>query len=365
MEEYISPIEELIEDMRNGKMIVLADADDRENEGDLVIPAQMATPEAINFMAQNGRGLICLALNEERANLLGLKPMSTHNQSRHQTAFTISIEAREGISTGISAHDRAHTIATAIASSKDGDDIVSPGHVFPLVAKKGGVLVRAGHTEAAMDLPRLAGLYPAGVICEIMNDDGTMARLPDLVKFAQTHQLKLGVISDLIAYRRRHDTLIERVVETEIKLKNGVEFKAIVFKNMVENEEHIAFVKGDLSGKDAVLVRVHSENILLDVLAYSQGKDRGVDRALNFIAQEERGVVVVIRNTSSTPFSDYMDTGEYTEKSSSKLREYGVGAQILADLGLTKIELLSDVPKEITGLDDAYGLEIVGQRAFF
>ncbi|MEC9179102.1 MAG: 3,4-dihydroxy-2-butanone-4-phosphate synthase, partial [Pseudomonadota bacterium] len=269
--QYLSTTEEIIEDVRNGKMIVLVDAEDRENEGDLVVPAQMVTPETINFMAKYGRGLICLALTEERSQQLELSLMSSQNQSRHQTAFTVSIEAREGISTGISAHDRAHTVSVAIDPTKNATDIVSPGHVFPLVSKPGGVLVRAGHTEAAVDIARLAGLYPAGVICEIMNDDGSMARLPDLVQFAQLHGLKLGTISDLIAYRRRHDTLVERIFEEDVKLLGDIDFKAVVFKNIIENEEHIALIKGDISTDAPVLVRMHSENILLDLFGQKVG----------------------------------------------------------------------------------------------
>jgi 3,4-dihydroxy 2-butanone 4-phosphate synthase/GTP cyclohydrolase II len=242
--EYLSSIEEVIEDARNGKMFILVDAEDRENEGDLVIPAQMCTPEAVNFMAKYGRGLVCLTLTGDRAKQLNLQFMSSNNQSRNQTAFTVSIEAREGISTGISAHDRAHTVSVAIDPTKGQNDIVSPGHVFPLVAKDGGVLVRAGHTEAAVDIARLAGLYPAGVICEIMNDDGTMARLPDLVQFAQLHGLKIATIADLIAYRRRYDHFIHRAIETELESKYGGEFKMMVYLNTVEYAEHIALVKG-------------------------------------------------------------------------------------------------------------------------
>ena len=278
--QYLSTTEEIIEDVRNGKMIVLVDAEDRENEGDLVVPAQMVTPETINFMAKYGRGLICLALTEERSQQLELSLMSSQNQSRHQTAFTVSIEAREGISTGISAHDRAHTVSVAIDPTKNATDIVSPGHVFPLVSKPGGVLVRAGHTEAAVDIARLAGLYPAGVICEIMNDDGSMARLPDLVQFAQLHGLKLGTISDLIAYRRRHDTLVERIFEEDVKLLGDIDFKAVVFKNIIENEEHIALIKGDISTDAPVLVRMHAENILLDLFGQKVGNAANRGRIL-------------------------------------------------------------------------------------
>jgi len=360
---YTSPIEELIDDFRKGKMIVLVDDEARENEGDLIIPAQMATAEAINFMAKHGRGLICLALEEARAEQLHLELMSTKNRSRHQTAFTISIEARENISTGISAHDRAQTISIAIDPSKTAADIVSPGHVFPLVAKNGGTLVRAGHTEAAVDLARLAGLYPAGVICEIMNDDGTMARLPDLIDFTHTHDLKLGSIADLIAYRRRHETLIERIYETDIELATGGKFRAIVFKNIVENEEHIAFIKGDISGDRPTLVRMHSENILLDLIGSAAPDMRVLSRAFKLLEEEGRGALVLIRNTSPTPFTDYMQAAEQPA-APVKLREYGIGAQIIANLGLHKIELLSDTQRTIIGLE-GYGIEVVGQRPLF
>ncbi|MEC7091927.1 MAG: 3,4-dihydroxy-2-butanone-4-phosphate synthase [Pseudomonadota bacterium] len=365
--QYLSTTEEIIEDVRNGKMIVLVDAEDRENEGDLVVPAQMVTPETINFMAKYGRGLICLALTEERSQQLELSLMSSQNQSRHQTAFTVSIEAREGISTGISAHDRAHTVSVAIDPTKNATDIVSPGHVFPLVSKPGGVLVRAGHTEAAVDIARLAGLYPAGVICEIMNDDGSMARLPDLVQFAQLHGLKLGTISDLIAYRRRHDTLVERIFEEDVKLLGDIDFKAVVFKNIIENEEHIALIKGDISTDAPVLVRMHSENILLDLFGQKVGnaanRGRILQRSLELIAEEERGVVVLIRNTSPTPFSDAMHPPE-NSKEPLRLREYGIGAQILLNLNLKEIELLSDTPRMIVGLE-GYDIEVVGQRPIF
>ena len=365
--QYLSTTEEIIEDVRNGKMIVLVDAEDRENEGDLVVPAQMVTPETINFMAKYGRGLICLALTEERSQQLELSLMSSQNQSRHQTAFTVSIEAREGISTGISAHDRAHTVSVAIDPTKNATDIVSPGHVFPLVSKPGGVLVRAGHTEAAVDIARLAGLYPAGVICEIMNDDGSMARLPDLVQFAQLHGLKLGTISDLIAYRRRHDTLVERIFEEDVKLLGDIDFKAVVFKNIIENEEHIALIKGDISTDAPVLVRMHAENILLDLFGQKVGntanRGRILQRSLELIAEEERGVVVLIRNTSTTPFSDAMHPPE-NSKEPLRLREYGIGAQILLNLNLKEIELLSDTPRMIVGLE-GYDIEVVGQRPVF
>ncbi|MGB0342140.1 MAG: 3,4-dihydroxy-2-butanone-4-phosphate synthase [Parvibaculales bacterium] len=359
--QFLSPPEDIIEDARNGKMIVLVDAEDRENEGDLIIPAQMATPEAINFMAKFGRGLICLAMPRDRAQQLNLELMAQTNQSRHQTAFTVSIEAREGISTGISAHDRSHTISVAIDPTKGQTDIVSPGHVFPLVAREGGVLMRAGHTEAAVDIARLAGLYPSGVICEIMNDDGTMARLPDLVQFAQLHGLKLGTIADLIAYRRRNDTLITRIHETDFKTANAGTFKSIVYLNTIENEEHIALVKGDISGPQPVLTRFHAENIVADVLGSDMPRAQTLQKSMELIEQEGRGVIVFIRNTSPTPFSDTLNPREVGDAEPTRLRDYGVGAQIVLDLGLHEIELLSDTPRTVVALE-GYDLKIAGQR---
>ena len=359
--QYLSTPEEILEDARNGKMIVLVDAEDRENEGDLIIPAQMATPEAINFMAKFGRGLICLALPRDRADQLQLELMSQNNRSRHQTAFTVSIEAREGISTGISAHDRSHTISVAIDPTKNAQDIVTPGHVFPLVAREGGVLIRAGHTEAAVDIARLSGLYPSGVICEIMNDDGSMARLPDLVQFAQIHGLKLGTIADLIAYRRRKDTLVKRIHETDFKIANGGDFKAIVYLNTIENEEHIALVKGDISGSEPVLTRFHAENIISDVIGSGMAGATTLQKSLEIIDAEGRGVLVLIRNTSATPFSDRLNPSDAGTSMPTILRDYGVGAQIVLDLGLHDIELLSDTPRTVVALD-GYDLKISGQR---
>ena len=362
--EYLSPIEDVIEDARNGKMFILVDAEERENEGDLVIPAQMCTPEAVNFMAKYGRGLICLSLTGERSKQLNLQLMSSTNQSRHQTAFTVSIEAREGISTGISAHDRAHTVSVAIDPTKGATDIVSPGHVFPLVARDGGVLVRAGHTEAAVDISRLAGLYPAGVICEIMNDDGTMARLPDLVQFAQLHGLKIATIADLIAYRRRYDNFIHRAIETELDSEYGGEFKLMVYLNTVEYAEHIALVKGDISGPDPVLVRVHAINVFDDILGASGPRSEILKESMRIISEEGRGVIVLIRDTTATVVSDMLlRKGEGGEQGMPRrLREYGVGAQILLDLGIHDMVLLSDTDRSIVGLE-GYGLKVVGQRS--
>ncbi|MDE1174420.1 MAG: 3,4-dihydroxy-2-butanone-4-phosphate synthase [Parvibaculaceae bacterium] len=361
--EYLSSIEEVIEDARNGKMFILVDAEDRENEGDLVMPAQMCTPETINFMAKYGRGLICLALTGDRAQQLDLQFMTSNNQTRNQTAFTVSIEAREGITTGISAHDRAHTVSVAIDPTKGQNDIVSPGHVFPLVARDGGVLVRAGHTEAAVDISRLAGLYPAGVICEIMNDDGTMARLPDLVQFAQLHGLKIGTIADLIAYRRRYDHLIHRSIETELDSKYGGHFKMMVYLNTVEYAEHIALVKGDISTPEPVLVRMHAINVFDDLLGAEGDRADLLREAMGIIEEEGRGVIVLIRDTSTTIVSDMLlRKGEGAEQGlPRRLREYGVGAQILLDLGVNDMILLSDTDRRMVGLD-GYGLRIVDQR---
>ena len=360
---YLSDIEELVEDARNGKLLILVDDEERENEGDLVVPGQMATPEVINFMAKYGRGLICLALTEARTQELGLELMSKENQSRHQTAFTVSIEARDGITTGISAHDRAHTVQVAIDPAKAAADIVSPGHVFPLVAQEGGVLRRAGHTEAAVDIARLAGLNPAGVICEIMNDDGTMARMPDLVKFAQFHNIKIGTIADLIAYRRRFDNLVERTAEMTFQSRFGGPFRMIVYNNIVQDAEHFALIKGDVSGPEPVLVRMHAFNVLADVLGESGPKTGVLAAAMAEIDQAGRGVVVVIREPRPTSLSDVvkMRLGEAAEPGHT-LRDYGIGAQILVDLGVAKMILLSNTTQTVVGLD-GYGLEIVERRA--
>ena len=354
--DAISSIEDIIDDARNGRMFVLVDHEDRENEGDLVIPAQMATPDAINFMATHGRGLICLTLPAERLDALGLSLMSTHNSSRHETAFTVSIEAREGVTTGISAADRARTVAVAIDASKGPADIATPGHVFPLRARAGGVLVRAGHTEAAVDISRLAGLNPSGVICEIMKDDGEMARLPDLVAFAQLHNLKIGTISDLIAYRRRHDNLVRVRREETITSEFGGEWKMKVYADETHGDEHIVLTKGDISGDTPVLVRMHSMDPMLDIVGVGpNGRTIEFGEAMKRVEEEGRGVVVLLRDTS-------MKMVAHDEVSPQTLRQYGLGAQILSSLGLGQIELLTNSPKpKIVGLD-AYGLEIVGTR---
>ncbi len=357
----ISPIEEIIEDARNGKMFILVDAEDRENEGDLIIPSQMATPEAINYMAMHGRGLICMSLTGERAEQLGLEMMVRHNQERLETAFTVSIEAREGVTTGISAHDRSHTISVAIDPTKDHRDIVKPGHVFPLVAREGGVLVRAGHTEAAVDISRLAGLNPSGVICEIMNEDGSMARLDDLVPFAQKHKLKIGTIADLIEYRRKHDSIVTVIEETTIHSAFGGDFLMKVYSNTVEPAEHIALVKGEIDGSKPVPVRMHHHNIAKDLLGDGGASRSDVHRAMEILGDEECGVVVVIREVEADAISAKLRERK-SDKSGKRLIEYGVGAQILLDLGVKEIELLTNSPlPKVVGLE-GYGLTIKGTR---
>ncbi|MEM9972880.1 MAG: 3,4-dihydroxy-2-butanone-4-phosphate synthase [Pseudomonadota bacterium] len=354
--DAISSVEEIIEDARNGRMFILVDHEDRENEGDLVIPAQMATPEAINFMATHGRGLICLSLPGERIDALGLPLMASQNSSRHETAFTVSIEAREGVSTGISAHDRARTVAVAIDQSKTAADIATPGHIFPLRARAGGVLGRAGHTEAAVDVSRLAGLNPAGVICEIMNEDGSMARLPDLVAFAQRHNLKIGTISDLISYRRRHDNLVAVTEERTVTSEFGGDWQLRIFTDTAHGDEHIALTKGDLSGDAPVLVRMHALDPMLDVVGLGpMGRAGEFGDAMQLIAEEGRGAVVLLRDTTMK-----LVTGDSV--SPQTLRQYGLGAQILSTLGVSQLILLTNSPKpKVVGLE-AYGLEIVGTR---
>lgn len=358
----ISSIDEIIEDARNGRMFILVDAEDRENEGDLVIPASFATPEAINFMARFGRGLICLSMTLERAKTLNLDMMARDNRESMQTAFTVSIEAKEGVTTGISAADRARTIAVAIDPTKDHHDIVSPGHVFPLIAREGGTLVRAGHTEAAVDISRMAGLFPAGVICEIMNDDGTMARLPELVSFAQLHGLKIGTIADLIAWRRKNDRYLERRVEAPLHSQYGEGFKTVVFRNAIDNIEHIAVVHGEIRADEEVLVRVHRTDVLADILGQKGPRSNLVERAMKIIAQSEKAGVVVFVNTmrpNSIAARLGLKTGDSDDKT-MPLREYGVGAQILRELGVRKMVFLSDTkPTRVAALE-GYGLSIAG-----
>jgi 3,4-dihydroxy 2-butanone 4-phosphate synthase/GTP cyclohydrolase II len=367
---YLSSIDDVLEDARNGRMFILVDDEDRENEGDLVIPAQMATPQAINFMAMHGRGLICLALTRKRIEELGLPMMAGRNQSRHGTAFTVSIEAREGVTTGISAADRARTIAVAVDSSKNRTDIVIPGHIFPLMARDGGVLVRAGHTEAAVDLSRMAGLNPAGVICEIMNEDGTMARLPDLIPFAKRHGLKIATIADLIAYRRRHDRVIERLIETSFESRFGGIFRTYVYVNRAAYAEHLALVKGDLSTDEPTLVRMHRLNVFRDLLGDSKDSHIGeLQASMRVISEEGRGALVLIREPWTNSMSEGMkERAELTDAVAPdpgvvtpELRDYGVGAQILLDLGVRDMILLTNSNRQIVGLE-GYGLRIAERR---
>lgn len=380
----LAPIEAVIEDARQGRMFILVDDEDRENEGDLVIPATHATADIVNFMATHGRGLICLALDRTRVETLELPLMAQQNGSRHETAFTISIEAREGVTTGISAHDRAHTIQTAINPEKDKTDIVSPGHIFPLVARDGGVLIRAGHTEAAVDIARLAGLTPAGVICEIMKDDGSMARLPDLIPFAEKHSLNIASIADLIAYRRRSEKLVKRIAETEISTRDTGSWHAIVYVNTVNYAEHLALikcpseahnVKESLPDKDPlvtslsqdgkpVLVRMHALNILADTLHDTfENRDNDLHTAMQQIDAAGKGIVVLLRPPHATTLSDILKArnGD-AEQIPMDLRAYGIGAQILLDIGIHEMVVLTNSPKPVVGLE-GYGLEITGHRA--
>jgi len=347
----VSPIEEILEEARQGRMFILVDDEDRENEGDLVIPAQCARAEEINFMARHGRGLICLALTRERADWLALKPMSPDNASRYSTAFTVSIEAREGIETGISAKDRAHTIATAISAGSTPYDLVSPGHVFPLVAREGGTLVRAGHTEAAVDIARLAGLAPSGVICEIMNDDGTMARLPDLIAFAQRHGLKIGTIADLIAFRRRNEVLVEKIHESTVSDIKGRQWTFVVFRDKVAGDEHVALVKGEIPSDQPVPVRVQAEDPIQLLLR----RGHTLSAAMEIIEQAGRGVVVIIRGRNTI-----MGAVEERTKPHGgvlELKDFGIGAQILVELGVRNMELIVTTPRAIAALE-GFGLRV-------
>lgn len=361
-ESAISPIEDIIEDARNGRPYILVDAEDRENEGDVIIPAQFATPDQINFMAKHARGLICLSISADRARALRLPPMAIDNQSGHGTAFTVSIEAREGVTTGISAHDRAHTIAVAVDPTKRADDIVSPGHVFPLVAKDGGVLVRAGHTEAAVDISRMAGLNPAGVICEIMKDDGSMARLPDLISFAQLHGLKIGTIADLIAYRRRTERQVERVLETPFDSAYGGRFRMLIYRNILDKTEHVVLTKGKIDPDKSTLVRMHRVDFAADMLGHKEARRDYVPKALKAIAEfDGAGVAVFIRDSNPAWLSERYGAEPGTDHGANVLRDYGVGAQILLDLGVRDMELLSNSSTVLPG-SGGYGLRIVGRR---
>ncbi|WP_375398876.1 3,4-dihydroxy-2-butanone-4-phosphate synthase [uncultured Sphingomonas sp.] len=356
------PIEEIIDEARNGRMFILVDDEDRENEGDLIVPAQMATPDAINFMARHGRGLICLALTRTRVEALGLGLMSRHNGTRHETAFTVSIEAREGVTTGISAADRARTVAVAIDAGKDRDAIVTPGHVFPLVARDGGVLVRAGHTEAAVDVSRLAGLNPSGVICEIMKDDGTMARLDDLIGFAQQHKLKIGTIRDLIAYRRRHDHLVERRAEARFTSRWGGDWTAITFLNKAVGTEQVALVKGRIDPDRPTLVRMHAMNVFADVFGESGDRSGLLGRSMELIGEAGAGVVVLLGGPTRDGLSHVVQSKAGAGAMGEELRDYGIGAQILTELGVEDMVLLTNTHHTLVALD-GYGLSIVGERA--
>ncbi len=356
----LASVQEIINEARNGRMFILVDDEDRENEGDLVIPAQMATPDAINFMARHGRGLICLALANDRVKQLGLPLMAQHNGTRHSTAFTVSIEAREGVTTGISAGDRARTIAVAIDGSKGPAEIVTPGHVFPLVARDGGVLVRAGHTEASVDVARLAGLNPSGVICEIMDDDGEMMRLPGLIVFARAHGLKIGTIQDLIAYRHAHDRLVRCVAETKVTSWHGGDWTAKTYVNTAEYAEHMVLQKGRVEPGKPTLVRVHTMSMFSDLFHESNDRAGQLQRAMDAIGEEGAGIVVIIRDGAPNAISTQMKAKG--EGESVQLRDYGIGAQILVDLGVTDMILLTNAHRNIVGIQ-GYGLQVVGERA--
>ena len=360
----LSTIEEVIADAKAGKLFILVDDEDRENEGDLCVVAECATADAINFMAKYGRGLICLALTRQRTETLGLAMMDRRNESRHETAFTVSIEAREGVTTGISAHDRAHTIKTAIDPNCNERDITTPGHIFPLVGRDGGTLVRAGHTEAVIDIARAAGHdNPAGVICEIMNDDGRMARLPDLVTFAKAHDLKIASIADLIAWRRRNESLVQRMVETTVTTRIGGDWRMMIYANTISNIEHIALVKGDISGDAPVLVRMHALDLMADLLGEVSEKRAGNElaAAMQMIGDAGQGVVVVLREASASSLTAMVSqkiVAQIDGASNRELRDYGVGAQILTDLGVSQMVLLSNTRPNVVSLE-GYDLEII------
>ncbi|HEU0097768.1 MAG TPA: 3,4-dihydroxy-2-butanone-4-phosphate synthase [Allosphingosinicella sp.] len=360
---FLSSPEELIDEARNGRMFILVDDEDRENEGDLVIPAQMATPDAINFMAKHGRGLICLALTRHRVEQLGLELMSRNNGTRHETAFTTSIEAKEGVTTGISAADRARTVSVAIDASKSRDDICTPGHVFPLVARDGGVLIRAGHTEAAVDVARLAGLNPSGVICEIMREDGTMARMDDLVAFAQLHGLKVGTIRDLIAYRLKKDHLVEQTGEASFESRWGGAWTARSFLNKALGTEQVALVKGKIDPSKPTLVRMHQLSLFADAFGEEGGRGGLLRGAMKIIGEEGSGVIVVLNRAMPDALSAALNlrSGKPAARGPDELRDYGGGAQILSALGVHDMVLLTNTHHTPVALG-GYGLTIVGER---
>ena len=355
-EPVLVSIEEIIDEARNGRMFVLVDDEDRENEGDLVIPAQMATPDAVNFMATHGRGLICLTMTKARTEQLGLELMSRANGTRHETAFTVSIEAREGVTTGISAGDRARTVAVAIDAAQTRDDIVTPGHVFPLIARDGGVLVRAGHTEASVDISRLAGLNPSGVICEIMNEDGTMARMDDLVPFARRHGLKMGTIRDLIEYRRKHDHLVERIAEVPFTSDYGGQWRLLTYRNKIDQTDSFVLQMGQVEPDQPTLARVHTISILDDMLGQPGPKKRSLQRAMAEIGREGAGLIVLLIRPSEG--GAVAGGGAAPDMD---LRAYGIGAQILADMGVHELILLSNSHRNVVAIE-GYGLNIVGER---
>jgi len=361
-----SSIEEIIEDLKNGKMVIMVDDEDRENEGDLIIPAAMADADAVNFMATHGRGLICLTLTADRVKKLNLPLMAQNNQARDATAFTISIESVEGVTTGISAQDRATTIASAIDPLKGQNDITSPGHVFPLVARDGGVLVRAGHTEASVDLARLAGFEPAGTICEIMNDDGTMARIPDLVDFSEKHNIKIGKIVDLISYRRKHDTFVNKILDDKITLKDSKEFDIKVFGNSFDQTEQIVMSKGTINDGKPVMVRVHVISYFDDLIGELGSGYKSLKQTIDLINEAGRGVLILVRDSSSSVINSYLSAKdksqkEIEEQKQSELRIFGMGAQILSELGVKDMILLTNTDWKFMGLD-AYGINIVETR---
>ncbi|MGY9025165.1 MAG: 3,4-dihydroxy-2-butanone-4-phosphate synthase [Candidatus Pelagibacterales bacterium] len=366
VDNITSSIEEIIEDLKNGKMVIMVDDEDRENEGDLIIPAAKADADAVNFMATHGRGLICLTLTADRVKKLNLPLMAQNNQHRDATAFTISIESVEGVTTGISAQDRATTIASAIDPSKGQNDITSPGHVFPLVARDGGVLVRAGHTEASVDLARLAGFEPAGTICEIMNDDGTMARIPDLVSFSKKHNIKIGKIVDLITYRRRNDTFINKALDEKIVLKDGKEFDVKVFDNSFDQTEQIVLSKGNIGDGKPVIVRVHVISYFDDLIGEYGSGNESLKQTIDIINKEQRGILILVRDSGTSVINNYLSSKSSISKSvkdiendkQSELRVFGMGAQILYELGVKEMILLTNTDWKFVGLD-AYGINII------